>query len=146
MIVLVLGNQGKRELGSVRLLTCSTQGTPGMGAGIVYGRDIALRASHSHDGREFVELVSIDGDYYHPVYDSVAAVVELCQVRGIPADAWPISYGVDDRDVPLDEVRRKCEDLRQKLEKFEQADIARHSLLQRVWEWLSAGEIFCVMD
>jgi hypothetical protein len=117
-----------------------------VGASIVHGRDIALRASRSHDGPESWELVPVDGDYHYPAYSSVAAVVEMCRGLGVPADVWPIYYGADDRDVPLDEVRQRCGALRSALGRRRAEDIARHWLLRRVWEWLASGEVFCVRE
>jgi hypothetical protein len=113
---------------------------------MIYCRDIALHASSSPDGKGSVELVPIDGDYYFPAYSSIAEVVALCQERGIPAKAWPIYSGVDDHAIPLEDVRRRCEDLRQQLGRIEPEEIARHGLLQRVWGCLSEGDIFCVVD
>jgi hypothetical protein len=102
--------------------------------------------SGAHDGSEFVELVPVEGDYESAAYSSVAAVITLCHERGVSADLWPMYYGIDDAHVPLDEVRKKCESLRTALANLRTEDIGQHWWLQRVWEWLAAGEIFCVME
>lgn len=117
-----------------------------MGHGIVRGREIALQASHFHDGREYFELVPIGGDFESAAYSSVAAVVKLCQEQGVPANLWPIFSGIDDFEIPLDDVRRKCESLHKELAKLRAEDITQHWWLQAVSRWLAAGEIFCVKD
>ena len=83
-----------------------------MGADIFRGRDIALQSSMTADGKEYFELVPVDGGYENASYSTIAAAVSLCQERGVPADTWPIYYGVYDADVPIEEVRKRCESLR----------------------------------
>lgn len=117
-----------------------------MGAGIVRGRDITLQSSGAAAGKLYFELVPVDGDYESASYSTIEAAVSLCQERGIPLDLWPIYYGFLDADVPLDQVRKKCELLRPALAEIGEEDIAQHWWLKRVREWLAAGEIFCVMD
>jgi hypothetical protein len=117
-----------------------------MGASIVRGRDIALLSSLTAAGKEYLELVPVDGDYEFASYSTIAAAVSFCQERGIPADFWPIYYGFYAPDVPLDEVKKRCESLRLELAKFADNDFGQHWWLRRVWEWLSAGEIFCVEE
>jgi hypothetical protein len=117
-----------------------------MGAAIVRGRDIALQTSRSHDGSEFLELVPVEGTFEGASYSSVALVIKLCEERGVPVDQWPIYYGFDDIEVPLNEVRRKCAALRGEFVKLRPEDLAQHWFLQRVSNWLAAGEIFCVME
>ena len=83
-----------------------------MGADIFRGRDIALQSSMTADGKEYFELVPVDGGDENASYSTIAAAVSLCQERGVPADTWPIYYGVYDADVPIEEVRKRCESLR----------------------------------
>jgi hypothetical protein len=117
-----------------------------MGAAIVRGRDIALQKSTAHDGGEFLELVPIEGGYESASYSSVATVIKACEGRGVPADVWPVYYGVDDRDVPLAEVREKCNALRAALTALPPGDLGQHRWLQQVWDWLTSDQIFCVME
>ena len=53
---------------------------------------------------------------------------------------------IGDSEVPLDEVSTRCESLRTELKKLRGEEISQHWWLKRVWEWLSAGEVFCVME
>jgi hypothetical protein len=114
-----------------------------MGASLLHGKELVLRQSASGDCEE---LIPVDGDYHFPAYSSVGAVVRLCQQQGISEEAWPIYYGISSRDVPLAEVREKCGRLRRRLRELKSEEIGRHWLLQRVWEWLSADEVFCILE
>jgi hypothetical protein len=117
-----------------------------VGHGIVRGRDIALQPSLSQDGRQVFELVPIEGDFEFAAYSTVDAVVKVCEERGVPADVWPIYSGIDDYQVQLDDVRRRCESLQKELAKVRLEDIAAHWWMRKVCDWLAAGEIFCIMD
>src|SRR5262245_3935989 len=117
-----------------------------MGADIVRGQDIALQSSVPATGKPYFELVPVNGGYENAPYSTIAAAVSFCQERGVPTEFWPIYYGFDDADVPLQEVKERCESLRLALATFGKVEMDQHRWLQRVREWLAAGEIFCVME
>jgi hypothetical protein len=116
-----------------------------VGATVAHGKQLAQERRRYHDGSEGEEIVPIEGDYHSPSYSTIEEAVRICERHGVPRDSWPIFYDGHGRDeIPLDEVSRRCQILRQQLGALDCEVLTSNSFLRDVWVWLSNGEVFCV--
>lgn len=128
-----------------------------MGASVIRGRRLERQVVQKDDGRRFCELVPVDGSYEFLAYSSVESLVRFGESQGIPRDHWPIYYGLDKADIPLDDVQERCDKLRFAFGRpvqwylrqlAEPRDDSRtlETWFPRVHEWLSNGEVFVVLE
>jgi hypothetical protein len=117
-----------------------------MGAVLTHGRRLEKNRNVLSNGDFFYEIVPVDGDYAFPSYSSVKEMIQFGEKKGIDPASWPVYYGMPIDDVQLDEVCRRCAELRQMLTKLTVEDSEQNHWLRRVSELLSNDEVFCITE
>ena len=128
-----------------------------MGASIIRGRQLAKQI-HREDDRTWCEIIPIDGDYAFYPYSTVEAVIAFSEQVDARREMWPVYYGVNRIDLPLDRIHEQCTSLRDCLCKplkwyLKQlrrrglaAEPVRARLFSEVHDWFAAGQVFVILE
>jgi hypothetical protein len=117
-----------------------------MGAIVAHGIRLTKNQETLEDGSNFVEIVPVEGGFDFPSYSSVKELVDYASSKGIDPSVWPIYYDVPPSDIDIEALERKCAILREEISYLSSEVISGNHWLERVADWLAAGERFCITE
>ena len=114
-----------------------------MGATLCIGKSLHLAPASGGSGH--LELVGTPCDGTNIAYSSVAHLEELAHRElGISPESWPFYHNIEmEWQLPVDEIRAKCEALRELFRHFDDSALPDDYWLREFARLLREGWDFC---
>lgn len=111
-----------------------------MAGSLLHGRSFEKVDYIGNDGRPHYEVAPVDGDVEIVSISSWVELLDYCERMGIERTVWP---GYEHEfDVPLEEVRKKNDRIREPLLQLTPEEISELRWLERIVSYVRRGELF----
>jgi hypothetical protein len=117
-----------------------------VGAILAHGKEIIEQSEQLKDGSFFTELIPLGGGYDFPLYSSVQGMIDYAQSKGVSPEVWPVFYGIDLSSSNVEEIRNRCDSLRQQLAELSPEEMEENSWLKRIHGYLVSGKMFWITE
>jgi len=115
-----------------------------MSATVIYGVDFKEDVFEGAKG-PYSELNPIDGGDFGLSYSSLDDIKTYCKQFGIPVESWPDYIGADGIDIPVEELKRKNENLRTVLTQLTSEQRQGIRWLDRFCQIMDEGKLFYIL-